>query len=74
MPPDRIESMIIFFVLLFVAVFWTAGFAFANLRRGVLVALGLTVYLLLRFLKMETMLTTLLLAALLVTVEVYFTR
>lgn len=70
--PDVWGVKIIFFVLCFLACLFTFSTIFANTRRGTLTALGLTVFLILRYFGIGNILNFLLIAGILVATEIYF--
>jgi hypothetical protein len=76
--PDLIKDILIpnfylpFWLLFFPATFFTAAIIWGNARRGLLTALGLTGFLLLRLFGLGHVLNLLLLLGILIAVERYF--
>jgi len=61
----------LFFLLFFLSSLFTLSLAFANTRRGLLTSLGLTFFLILRYLGIGNLLNFLLIFGLLITTELY---
>jgi len=72
--PASSGAIPLFLLLVFITLTFTSAVVFANTRRGVFAALGITFFLILRYLGIGNVLNILLLAALLITVEVYFSK
>jgi uncharacterized membrane protein YbhN (UPF0104 family) len=72
--PDSFGAIPIFFILVFLALLFTASTIFANTRRGLITALGLTIFLFLRYLGVGNIINFLLIAGLGLTIEIYFSR
>jgi hypothetical protein len=60
----------LFFVLIFLALLFTFSTFFANTRRGLLIAFGLTFFLIFRYFGVGNILNFLLIAALVITTEI----
>lgn len=63
-----------FFILVFFGLLFTFSLLFANSRRGLLISLSLSLFLLLRYLGVGHLLNFLLLAGLAITIELYFSH
>ncbi|MFC1727402.1 hypothetical protein ACFL0Y_02660 [Patescibacteria group bacterium] len=63
--------IIIFFLLLFMAVFLTLALALANSRRGFLISLWLLVFLIFRYFALANLLNLVLLSGIIVGLELY---
>lgn len=72
--PDKPELLALFFLLIFIAFFLTNSIVFANKRRGTESALGITLYLLLRYLGAGSLFNLLLLIGLIVCLELYLSK
>lgn len=72
--PMGFVSKILFFALLFFALFLSIALLLNNTRRGFLIALGILVLALLRFFELFHPLYIVLVVALLLTVELYFLK
>jgi len=72
--PDAPLAIPAFFVLVFSALLFTFSTLLANSRRGLLAALGLTIFLVLRLLGIGHVLNLILILALCVCAELYFNR
>ena len=71
------ESLLViagFFLALFLALFFTFSLLLANSRRGFLIALGLILFLILRWQKMGHVLNSILLITTILVLETYFTK
>lgn len=67
--PNSWQLFTVFFLLIFVSCFWTLLYLVNNVRRSVLLSLGLTSYLLLRFLNLREPFYLILLIACLTSLE-----
>jgi hypothetical protein len=72
--PTSLGAVPAFFILVFIASIFTFSTLFANTRRGVISALALTLFLVLRYLGIGHILNFLLIFGLAITIEVYFSR
>lgn len=72
--PDTLGIVPLFFVLTFLAFLFTFSLAFAHSRRGVLAAIALSAFLLLRYLGVGNVLNFILIAGLAITIELYFSK
>lgn len=63
-----------FLLLVFLALLFTFATLFANTRRGLLIALGLALFLSLRYLGIGNILNFLLIAGVVIAFELYFSR
>lgn len=72
--PSDFGAVPLFLILSFLALFFTGSTLFIHTRRGLLIASALTVFLILRILGVGNILNLFLLAALVVTVEFYFSK
>jgi hypothetical protein len=76
--PELVRDVLIpglylpFFLLFLAAAFFTLAVIFANSRRGFLVALGLTVFLILRVYQLGNLLNLLLIIGIVVAINRYF--
>jgi uncharacterized membrane protein YhaH (DUF805 family) len=73
---DPYESLALpgFFILVFLALFFTTTIILGKRRRGILVSFAITLLLMLRYFGIATLLNTLLIIAIASTIEFYFTR
>ncbi len=71
-PPDSILRIASFFLLFFLTTLLISIFFLKNVRQGLFVSLGLTVFFLLRMLNLREPLYPLLLLAALISLEVLF--
>ncbi len=71
LPPKNGLLLFTFCLLLFAAVFLTFALIFANSRRGLLIAIALIGFLLLRYYELENILNITLLTAILICIELY---
>ncbi len=67
--PISVSKLVIFFILICVSSFWTLLYLLNNVRRSFLLSLGITSYLLLRFLNLRESLYVILLLAFLTSLE-----
>lgn len=72
--PDTFGIFTVFFFLVFLALLFTLSLLFAHTRRGALIAVGLTLFLILRYLGIGNILNFLLILGIAVTVELYFLK
>lgn len=72
--PETFGAVPAFFVLVFCAFLFTFAVIFANTRRGVIVALSTTFFLILRYFELGNILNLILIAALAVTFEFLFSK
>lgn len=73
-PPDTFGALPAFFIIFFLAVFFPTTLVFASPRRGFLVAFGLLIFLLFRFLGIGNILNATLLLGIILSVEFYLSR
>ncbi len=64
----------LFFIVLFFALLFSFSMLFANTRRGLLSASGMTIFLLLRYFGVGNFLNLILIVGLSATIEVYFVK
>jgi len=72
--PDTVIAIPLFFLLAFLALFFTFSLLLAHTRRGFVAALAMTLFLVLRFWGVGNVLNFLLIAGLALTIELYFSR
>jgi len=72
--PDAMGSIPLFFILFFLALLFTLSTLFANTRRGLIAALGFSVFLVLQYLGVGSVINFLLLIGLGVAAEFYFSK
>jgi len=78
--PETIKNILIpglylpFFLNLFLALFFTLAIIFINSKRGFLIALGITVFLILRLLTLGNILNAILITGLVFALDYYFTH
>jgi hypothetical protein len=70
--PFSFGAVPIFFLLFFLTSLFSAATLFANTRRGLFVALGLALFLFLRYLGIGNILNFLLIVGVVITFELYF--
>lgn len=71
--PAALFSLIVFFIILFLAFLYTFSLILASTRRGFLIALALSLFIILRYLGVGTWLNFILIVAIAVCAELYFT-
>ncbi len=69
--PENFGLVPLFFILLFLATLFTASIIFANLRRGLMVASGITFFAVLRFFGVGNIINFLLIVGILISLESY---
>lgn len=72
--PDTFGALPLFLVFSFLAFLFTFSLLFADSGRGFIVSLGLTVFLILRYLGIGNIINLLLITGLIVTAELYFDK
>ncbi|OGM20708.1 hypothetical protein A2714_03430 [Candidatus Woesebacteria bacterium RIFCSPHIGHO2_01_FULL_38_9] len=72
--PETFGIIPLFFVLIFLALSITLSTLFANTRRGVISAVAITVFILLRYFGVGNIVNFLLLIGLGIVIELYFSR
>lgn len=72
--PDKIGALPLFFVVLFTALLFSFSTIFGNSRRGLIMALGLTLFLIMRYFGVGNIINFLLILGVGISVELYFTR
>lgn len=72
--PISASKLVIFFVLICISSFWTLLYLLNNVRRSVLLSLGVTTYLLLRFFNLRESLYGILLLAFLASLELLLAK
>lgn len=72
--PESFFPITIFFIFFFCALFLTSALILANSRRGLLVALGLTAFLILRYHQLANFLNLCLLLGILFFLELFYRR
>lgn len=70
--PDTFGVIFVFFLLFFLAVLFTFSLIFANTRRGLIAAGGITLFLILRYFGIGNLLNGLLIAGITLASEIYF--
>lgn len=73
-PPEYFLTPLAFLLISFLAVLFTFALLFANTRRGLLVALGVTVFMILRYFEIGNYLNLLLLAGIFLSLEYYLSN
>jgi len=73
-PPANNFLLFTFYLLLFLATFLTTALIFANSRRGLFIALFLTLFLLFRYYQIANLLNLTLLAGIFISLEIYFSK
>jgi len=72
--PPSLLAIGYWLLAIFIALFLTLSLVFANSRWGFLTALGITIFLILRLLKMANYLNIILLGGILISLEVYLRK
>lgn len=72
--PEQFGILPLFFVLIFLSLLFTFSLVFGNSRRGLITSFGLTLFLVLRYLGVGNILNFVLIAAAILTFELYFVR
>jgi hypothetical protein len=72
--PNSTLAIVGFFVLIFLALFFTFTFVFTNKRRGLIASIGAVFYLFLRYLGIGNIYNFVIIVALGITTEVYLTK
>jgi hypothetical protein len=72
--PDTFGILPLFFILVFFSLLFTFSIIFSQTRRGFLTALGLTLFLILRYFGIGNVLNFLLIAGILITFEIYLSK
>jgi len=72
--PHTFGVLPLFFVLIFIAFLFSFSIIFSHTRRGFLTALGLTLFLILRYFGVGNLLNLLLISGVIIAIEIYFTR
>jgi len=72
--PEGFAAVPLFFILIFITLMFTAAIILANTRRGVIVALCLTIFLILRYFGVGNLLNLLLLLGAAIAFEIYFSK
>jgi hypothetical protein len=72
--PNSFGAIYVFFLLLFATVFFTTSLLFGHSRRGLLVSVAITIFMVLRYLGIGNLLNALLLVGVLVTFELFFSK
>ncbi|OGM18664.1 hypothetical protein A2686_04325 [Candidatus Woesebacteria bacterium RIFCSPHIGHO2_01_FULL_38_10] len=72
--PSDLGAVQLFFIISFLASLFTFSTLLANTRRGLLIAIGLTIFLVLRYLGVGNILNLLLILGLTITTEIYFSK
>lgn len=72
--PNQLAAIPIFFVLLFFSLLFTTSTIFANSRRGLITSLALIIFLLLRYIGVGNIINFLLLAGIVISTEIYFSK
>lgn len=72
--PSTFLAIPVFFLAFFIACLFTLSLLFSNTRRGVLASCGILAFLILRYLGVGNILNLLLISAIVIATEFYFTR
>ena len=72
--PTNYAAVPLFFVFLFFALLLTFSLVLANARRGLIMSVGIIFFLVLRYLGVGHVVNLLLIAAVAITIEYYFSR
>jgi hypothetical protein len=72
--PGTFGAVPLFFILLFVTLLFTFSLIFASSRRGLISAIGLSLFSVLAYLGVGNIINLLLIAAIAVCVELYFSK
>jgi hypothetical protein len=72
--PQTFGGIYLFFFLVFVSLLFTFSLIFTSSRRGLILSIVLTIFLVLRYFGVGNILTFILILALGVTIELYFAR
>jgi len=70
--PDFIGMVVLFFILTFLALMFTFSLILANTRRGLIMALGITIFLIFRYFGIGNLLNGLLIIGITLATEIYF--
>lgn len=70
--PDTFGAVPLFFLITFMAVLFTFSLIFAASRRGLIGAIGITLFLVLAYLGVGNILNLILIVAIAVSIELYF--
>lgn len=73
-PPETYFTLIAFLVVTFLTTFLTAALLFANTRRGLLIALGVIIFMLLNHYEAGNYLNIILVAGILLTTDYYLSK
>ncbi len=72
--PHTFGILPLFFVLVFIALLFSFSIIFSHTRRGFLSALGLTLFIILRYFGVGNVLNLLLISGVIIALEIYFSR
>jgi hypothetical protein len=72
--PHTFGVLPLFFVLILIAFLFSFSIIFSHTRRGFLAALGLTLFIILRYFGVGNILNLLLISGVIIALEIYFTR
>jgi len=72
--PTQTGARVIFFILVTIALFLMTSIVLAHTRRGLLVSIAVTVFLILRSWGVGNVINALLLIGVVITFEIYFSR
>jgi hypothetical protein len=70
--PQTFAVIPLFFVTVFVSLLFTSSLIFANSRRGLVISIGLTFFLILAYLGVGNILNLILIVAIATCIELYF--
>lgn len=70
--PDIFGMAVLFFVLIFFALLFTFSLVLANAKRGIIIATGITLFLIFRYFGIGNLLNGLLIAGITLACEIYF--
>jgi hypothetical protein len=72
--PDACGILPVFFLVLFLALLFSFSTIFANARRGLITALGLVLFLIMRYFGVGNIINFLLILGVGISIEIYFTK
>ncbi len=73
-PPERFSLPLIFIFVTFLTILFTGSLLFASTRRGLLLSLGVVIFMLLRYFEIGNYLNLILLSGILLSIEYYLTK
>jgi len=72
--PTSFGAVLLFFVLFFISLLFTFSFLLASSRKGITLALAITIFLILRYFGVGNILNLLLISGVVIAIEIYFYR